>query len=965
MATRRERVVLTLQDDFTPGMARAAAATALLNRELGNLSGREVTATRQSQAFVKQVDEVGRAARGASNDIDTLSGRIGILGDLVLTLGPALIPVGAVAVPAVTTLAGALGAAALAAGGAVLAFQGVGDALEAVNKAQLDPTAANLAAAEKAMERLSPIAQDMVEQLDSMGGLFTQLRDAGAESLFPGVLDGMETIVERGDEVERILRAVNEVLGDIVRDGAASLNSARWGDFFRMVETEAPLALDKMADAAGNVFHGISEIAEAFAPLNRDGMTWIVDMTENFDEWATGLKRTEGFKDFVAYIRENGPQLADTIGAIATAGVDLATAAAPLGGPALEAIEAFARAVSAVADSEFATPLLAAVAAMRAINRLAPTTAGSLAILSGGAATGAGAAAGGKPGKGGKPARGPRGVGPGGALLAFLGVDAAVNALGWEQRTPGESERRGDREASFAKKWGMEWEEAATKAQDSLAKTLDIAAGRGPGGILNNSRRMSDEILLRPIEQQIKLQKELRAEYGLGFKALENQGILADGFTADFREAKRNAVDPLMNDLKRLGEMKAKPKVDLDDGDAKKKQGDADDWIASWGRKNAKAKADVDSDQAMMQFRLLGLKIENLDSATATPTVNVNADGALSRLAAVRNSIESLRDRNLTITTTHRVVRNAGDALPNRGYYTGGYTGPGGKYEPRGVVHAGEVVIPQELVKADWSFLRSRYGHLPGFANGGVVSDRPRRRVGLGSLSGDFDGETLRDLRQFIRQQQAVLDAQVAAAEGLQDAAEDQQNAAQSSYDAAVAQRDQAGRAAVAGFNTGLFERDSNVWAAGAGGGWLHNLTRDIGGLNERQGLVDQLSAAGVSGTALAALLGEGTNADITSLINSGQAGQYAALYAQREALQGSVAASAGNAAFGQNVAAMANELAAANANLVQANAYAAQQTAIAERMSRQMETQAERFADALNKAAAAGHRDKSKGGGK
>lgn len=61
------------------------------------------------------------------------------------------------------------------------------------------------------------------------------------------------------------------------------------------------------------------------------------------------------------------------------------------------------------------------------------------------------------------------------------------------------------------------------------------------------------------------------------------------------------------------------------------------------------------------------------------------------------------------------------DGDPSTPYTSGGYTGPGGKHEPRGIVHAGEVVIPQELVRRDWPMLRSRYGHLPGFDTGGLV----------------------------------------------------------------------------------------------------------------------------------------------------------------------------------------------------------------------------------------------------
>lgn len=61
------------------------------------------------------------------------------------------------------------------------------------------------------------------------------------------------------------------------------------------------------------------------------------------------------------------------------------------------------------------------------------------------------------------------------------------------------------------------------------------------------------------------------------------------------------------------------------------------------------------------------------------------------------------------------------------GFSDGGYTGPGGKYQPAGVVHAGEVVWSQDDVAA-WGgpnvvdSMRQRRGtDLPGFAGGGIV----------------------------------------------------------------------------------------------------------------------------------------------------------------------------------------------------------------------------------------------------
>ena len=65
--------------------------------------------------------------------------------------------------------------------------------------------------------------------------------------------------------------------------------------------------------------------------------------------------------------------------------------------------------------------------------------------------------------------------------------------------------------------------------------------------------------------------------------------------------------------------------------------------------------------------------------------------------------------------------------LPS-GFSEGGYTGAGGKYQPAGVVHAGEVVWSQDDVRA-WGGpqrvdqMRQSRSNLPGYAGGGIVAN--------------------------------------------------------------------------------------------------------------------------------------------------------------------------------------------------------------------------------------------------
>lgn len=111
--------------------------------------------------------------------------------------------------------------------------------------------------------------------------------------------------------------------------------------------------------------------------------------------------------------------------------------------------------------------------------------------------------------------------------------------------------------------------------------------------------------------------------------------------------------------------------------------------------------------------RVLGLidgKLADLNSASVT------AEQVIS--AAVNAGTER------TATGLQNIVKALQGETATAQFYTGGYTGPGGKYEAAGVVHRGEVVFSQEDVAA-LGGVRAveaiRTGQMPGYATGGVV----------------------------------------------------------------------------------------------------------------------------------------------------------------------------------------------------------------------------------------------------
>jgi hypothetical protein len=484
LTTRTERVVLELDDRFSTKMAKAAAATALLDGALHDLDGSSVDTGRSVDNATHNVENLGRATnetttattagtratkeytlaqaladerarqlrsslrsqaremvggsqqwevygdhvkqysleaaigeerarrlnaalrdqasaavdaeQGISNldnsvrDVDRNSH---LLLNTAMALGPALAPIGAVGVAGVAGLASQFGFAAVAAGTAVVAFHGIGTALQAVNKAAIEPTTANIEKARAAMQTLAPAGRNLVHELIQMKPLLTDLRDTAQAGMFPGLIDGLESLQRLAPQIKGILKTVSTGLGDIAAKGADSLASPRWANFFNMLASEARPALRDMAHAIGSVTHGLAELWVAFTPLNRSFSSWLVSTARDFDRWATHLDKTVGFQDFIDYIRTSGPQVGETLGALANALIQVSEAVAPLGGPSLKIIEAFANAIANIADSDLGTPIFAGIAALGLYNQtLRLTSALQTRVLGEGAAGGAGMA---------------------------------------------------------------------------------------------------------------------------------------------------------------------------------------------------------------------------------------------------------------------------------------------------------------------------------------------------------------------------------------------------------------------------------------------------------------------------------------------------------------------------------------------------------------------------------------------
>lgn len=319
--------------------------------------------------FVRGMATASAAASGFAHNLDQADGRMANLVQAGLALAPALVPIGAVAVPAIAGLTTQLGFAVGAAGAAVLAFQGVGTALKAVHDFQAAPTAAGLEKVKEAFDQLGPAAGEFVLFLNDLTPRLDALKNVSAEGLFPGMQEGITSLLDLQPRIQRILSEMADSSGDLLAQAGENLAGPGWEKFFTYLETTARPMLTDMGQTFGNFTQGFANMVMAFDPLSRDFSSGFLDMSRSFNEWTQGLEGSQGFSNFVDYIRDSGPQVADTLGALAMAIVGLLEAAAPVGAIVLPALEGVAKAISALADSSAGPAIIGIAAAIGVLGR--------------------------------------------------------------------------------------------------------------------------------------------------------------------------------------------------------------------------------------------------------------------------------------------------------------------------------------------------------------------------------------------------------------------------------------------------------------------------------------------------------------------------------------------------------------------------------------------------------------------
>jgi hypothetical protein len=184
---------------------------------------------------------------------------------------------------------------------------------------------------EQAMGKLSPAGRAFALYLFSLREGFYELRALAQEGLLPGLQEGMETVIGRyGPGFARFVSTMAKGMGDFFREAAVVLTSPVWENFFAMMERNSPKFGADFGTTFLNVMTGIVALMTAFEPIALAMSDAFVRLSGDFAEWAAGLGESEGFQSFLAYLEKTGPKVWRLLEAIVGAFVNLGIALAPI-----------------------------------------------------------------------------------------------------------------------------------------------------------------------------------------------------------------------------------------------------------------------------------------------------------------------------------------------------------------------------------------------------------------------------------------------------------------------------------------------------------------------------------------------------------------------------------------------------------------------------------------------------------
>lgn len=310
-------------------------------------------------------DKMAKMSTTTLKAVSAVSAITNALGGVTAMTAPVVAGVGAVGASFAAAGAGAVAYGLVA----TAALRKVFDAADEVKKAEDKIASADTAEErKKAQQELAAVYADMskaqqgaLKNLQSFKKYWKGFVTSFEEPIFKGFATSL-SIAKQGLELMKpTIHNVSGAVNGLLKDMQTNLGSKDMKNIFNWISESAAGSLVALMKTIGHTTQGLFSLLQAFAPITASVESGMVGAARGFSQWAASLSKSEGFKTFIEYAKQNTPTFLSLLGNLGGILGGVIKQVAPLGPAVLTGLDALTGLISKALNAGIAIKSFAQV----------------------------------------------------------------------------------------------------------------------------------------------------------------------------------------------------------------------------------------------------------------------------------------------------------------------------------------------------------------------------------------------------------------------------------------------------------------------------------------------------------------------------------------------------------------------------------------------------------------------------
>lgn len=161
----------------------------------------------------------------------------------------------------------------------------------------------------QAMALLSPSAIMLLGHFQALSRAWTAWKKSMDPIVLPVIAKGVDLLKSLIPSLTPFVEAAAKAFSGLISGIGTAAQSPFWQQFRDQLAKMTGPAITGLGIAMGNIITGIAGIFKAFLPYVPAMLAWIDRITAGFAKWGMGLSGSSAIKNFMDYVKNNGPAL--------------------------------------------------------------------------------------------------------------------------------------------------------------------------------------------------------------------------------------------------------------------------------------------------------------------------------------------------------------------------------------------------------------------------------------------------------------------------------------------------------------------------------------------------------------------------------------------------------------------------------------------------------------------------------